>query len=35
MTHEQRAAIDAMLRQSPTGGPQTIEAMRAGFAAFS
>lgn len=34
MTHEQRAAIDAMLRQPPPEGPQTIEAMRAGFAAF-
>lgn len=34
MTHQQRAAINAMLRQPQSQGPQTIEAMRAAFAAL-
>ena len=34
MTHQQRTAINAMLRQPQSQGPQTIEAMRAGFAAM-
>jgi epsilon-lactone hydrolase len=34
MSSEQRAALDAMLRQAPPTGPLPVEQMRAGFAAL-